>query len=195
MIKIMRKLSIAHPANDNLKRILLTNLYVMDATHKPIKRSPYLAPLSRDHHDTLLFVWKIRQGILLSVDPVRIGKFCRWYWDNILKLHFETEEKSFSKIFDRDNPFLLKMIDDHRAIEEKFKQDFESPAYPSIKRLAQLINYHVRFEERSVFAHIQEHFSEDVLKELLVSAGKSTKKFAPWVDEFWLQPSNCKINT
>ena len=29
---------------------------------KPIKRSKQLSPLSREHHDGLLFAWKIRQG-------------------------------------------------------------------------------------------------------------------------------------
>ena len=30
---------------------------------KPLKRSKELAPLSREHHDGLLFAWKIKQGL------------------------------------------------------------------------------------------------------------------------------------
>ena len=33
---------------------------------KPIKRSKQLAPLSREHHDGLMYVWKIREVLLPS---------------------------------------------------------------------------------------------------------------------------------
>ena len=159
----------------------------MDVIRKPIKRSQYLAPLSREHHETLLFVWKIRQGIRLSIEPAIIGKFCKWYWENTLKTHFQTEEKCFSKLREAASPFFLKMTDDHQAIEAKFIQVIDSPTYASIHRLAQLIDYHIRFEERSVFAYVQDHCSEEAFNVLAGSVGEKLKPTQQWQEEFWVQ--------
>jgi hypothetical protein len=52
---------------------------------KPIKRSAALSPLSREHHEGLLFAWKIRQGLQKNIDPERISKFTKWFWDTDLQ--------------------------------------------------------------------------------------------------------------
>ncbi|NJO25088.1 MAG: hypothetical protein HC867_03800 [Bacteroidia bacterium] len=66
---------------------------------EPIKRSPQLAPLSREHHDGLLFVWKIRQGLQNNTDVLTIADFILWYDEQHLKTHFETEEKLLPPFF------------------------------------------------------------------------------------------------
>ena len=51
----------------------------MEQNLKPLKRSQYLAPLSREHHETLLFTWKIKQGLSLKIELDRIVSFCNWF--------------------------------------------------------------------------------------------------------------------
>ena len=71
---------------------LIQKLTTMDQNIKPIKRSTQLAPLSREHHEGLLFVWKIRQGIKKEVHPERMIAFVQWFWSTELEPHFRKEE-------------------------------------------------------------------------------------------------------
>jgi len=60
---------------------------------KPIKRSKELAPLSREHHDGLLFAWKIKQGLANKTSIATLCSYTRWFWTNHMKPHFKDEEK------------------------------------------------------------------------------------------------------
>ena len=86
---------------------------------KPIKRSKELAPLSRDHHEGLLFVWKIRQGIKKGIAPVRMAQYAGWFWENHLQEHFEKEEQSFAPVLSAGHPAMLELMDEHEGIEAK----------------------------------------------------------------------------
>ena len=159
----------------------------MKAEIKPIKRSKKLAPLSREHHDTLLFTWKIRQGIKFGAGSEAIAAYCFWYWQNHLKDHFKIEEQSLCKILPADHPMMMKMMDDHQAIEIKIKQLAEYPCSNGLERLAQIISYHVRFEERELFNHIEEVASDEQMDELYISLTEQPKECLPWKNEFWLR--------
>ena len=127
----------------------------MTTAIKPIKRSKELVPLSRDHHEALSFVWKIKQGIRSGISTDSIAADCNWFFQNKLKDHFRTEEEEFSKIMPLDHPMMVKMLDDHRAIENKIKQLNEFPSVYGLERLAQIITYYVRYEERELFNEIE----------------------------------------
>ncbi|HEX4876854.1 MAG TPA: hypothetical protein VFV31_09305, partial [Chitinophagaceae bacterium] len=70
---------------------------------KPIKRSKQLAPLSREHHDGLLFAWKIKQGIANNATVEQMRKFALWYWRQHIKPHFFQEEKILLPYLPPDN--------------------------------------------------------------------------------------------
>ncbi|MEO5946621.1 MAG: hypothetical protein ABIP79_07360, partial [Chitinophagaceae bacterium] len=55
---------------------------------KPIKRSKQLTPLSREHHDGLLFAWKIRQGLENETPLEQLRKYTMWFWQQHIKPHF-----------------------------------------------------------------------------------------------------------
>jgi hypothetical protein len=65
----------------------------MDQPIKPIKRSKELVPLSKEHHGSLLFGWKIKQGLRNGTDPKIIAQFIEWFWQNELQDHFKKEEQ------------------------------------------------------------------------------------------------------
>ena len=48
--------------------------------NKPIKRNPNLMPVSREHHATLLFCWKLRQGVKKDVSAERMKNYIYWFW-------------------------------------------------------------------------------------------------------------------
>ena len=46
----------------------------------PIKRHQAIVSFSKDHHFGLLLVWKIRQGLKKSIDPVRISNYVLFFF-------------------------------------------------------------------------------------------------------------------
>ena len=60
---------------------------------KPIKRNENLVPVSREHHATLLFCWKLRTGVKGETEPERMIRYTNWFWLHHLQSHFATEEK------------------------------------------------------------------------------------------------------
>ncbi|MBL7699073.1 MAG: hypothetical protein JNK79_12990 [Chitinophagaceae bacterium] len=157
----------------------------MKHEYRPIKRSRQLAALSREHHDGLLFVWKIRQGVALNVPAKRIGSYCEWYWQNSMKDHFKKEESALSSLLPESDFLLNTMKEDHQAITVKMEQVIEDATYYSLLRLAQIIYYHIRFEERSLFAHVEQVVPSEKLDEALLLLTEAHEPAEVWTDEFW----------
>src|ERR1043166_4335747 len=122
---------------------------------KPIKRGIELAPLSREHHEGLLFVWKIRQGLKNETDIERIKKYIFWHWQNHIKPHFYQEEKILLPFLSKDDPMAIRLKNEHENIRE-FILNLDAEADKNtVSMLADLINDHIRFEERQVFNHLE----------------------------------------
>lgn len=151
---------------------------------KPIKRSTELTQLSKEHHEALLLVWKIRQGIRKGVEPERIAKYCRWFWEAHLVGHFQREEELLPLVLPKDHPLLRKMLDDHDVIQRRVKGlPDQNPEV--LELLAQSINDHVRFEERQLFNEVEKLATPEQLA--LIAEGLNEDESAPvWEDEFWM---------
>jgi hypothetical protein len=159
----------------------------MQKEHPPIKRIKELAELSREHHDGLHFVCKIKQGIAYGIPEKRIGKYCEWFWQNNLREHFKKEEAGLSTLLPKSDPLLNTMIEDHQIIVEKIEQVIDDPTYYQLRRLAQIIYYHIRFEERNLFARITRLAPAEKLEEAarLLSTHDVTDTL--WPDQFWIK--------
>ena len=162
----------------------------METAVKPIKRSKELAPLSREHHQGLLFVWKIRQGISNKVAPNRIASFCQWFWVHHLHDHFKKEEQEFIEVMPAEHPLLAKMLEEHTEIRNKIQAIEEYCDYDRLYRLAQVMNYHIRFEERCLFKYIECLATKEQL--LSIEDHSATEQLAApvWIDEFWMISKN-----
>jgi hemerythrin-like domain-containing protein len=154
---------------------------------KPIKRSEQLAPLSRDHHEALLFVWKIRQGMKNGTDQKIIGQFVDWFWKGHLQEHFREEEQILAPWLPKENLLVQRMLDDHQEIEALVHIN-EQIADPNLlEELAGKINDHVRFEERELFPFAEQQIPLnrlDAIKEQLMA---EVHTGSPWTNEFWLK--------
>jgi len=151
-------------------------------TDKPIKRSEFLKPLSREHHHGLLFCWKIRTGIKKNVEVSRIKKYSDWFYQNYLVPHFEVEEKYVFPILGNDNELIKKAISEHR----KMKQLFESTAEfeKNCSLIQEELEAHIRFEERVLFGEIQKIATAEQL--LSIEFNHSDEKFVDnLTDPFW----------
>lgn len=158
----------------------------------PIKRSVFLAGLSREHHESLLFSWKIKQGLHYKVEPSRMLEFCNWYFAIHIKEHFDKEETSLTKVLPNNHLMMRKMIDDHDAIRSIMKEMNVSVTEALLLDLANTVKDHVRFEERQLFNYIEEIATAAQLKMLGIELAEQISLEPQWTDEFWLAPKREK---
>jgi iron-sulfur cluster repair protein YtfE (RIC family) len=151
-------------------------------TDKPIKRSEFLKPLSREHHHGLLFCWKIRAGIKKDVEVSRIKKYADWFYQNYLIPHFEVEEKYVFPILGNENELIKKAVSEHRKIERLFESTTEFQK--NISLIGEELVDHIRFEERILFGEIQKIATAEQL--LSIEFNHSDEKFVDnLTDPFW----------
>jgi hemerythrin-like domain-containing protein len=159
----------------------------MPGIPKPIKRTEQLAPLSRDHHDGLLFAWKIRQGLNNGTDIKTIALFIQWFWENDLHEHFRKEEQILAACLPKDEPSVLRMIDEHHNIEALIHINESIADAALLLQLADAVTAHIRFEERELFPYAEKTIPVEKL-DLIYEQLSKEKPFCPkWKNEFWLK--------
>jgi hemerythrin-like domain-containing protein len=158
--------------------------------NKPIKRSQHILQLSKDHHFTLLFSWKIRQGLKQCVDSERIKKYVFHFWQSDMHAHFREEEEILFAPLKDDK--VQKAIEEHKQIKEQIDIALKSSGDEAAKQLLLLVNIvgaHVSYEERELFPHLEKTLTE----EQLVSIGAQLKDELvkdEYADEFWIKTNN-----
>jgi hemerythrin-like domain-containing protein len=159
-------------------------------TPTPIKRNQNLVLLSRDHHDGLLIVWKIRQGFRFSISSNRIADFVVNAFAADLQPHFiEEEELLFVKLPPNDE-LRIKAEGEHAAIRNKVAalQPTSQAKVEDLEEFAKLLEDHIRFEERTLFPHIEQHLNDEDLERIGAALKlQHTNKCAfTWEDNFWI---------
>ena len=154
---------------------------------KPIKRSKELAPLSREHHDGLLFAWKIKQGLANGTSVETLCNYTRWFWSNHIKPHFKDEEKVLIKFLPEDNPLVQQMLKEHAQIRGLIISLDNEPDSNSLQLLAEFISNHIRFEERELFAYAEKVLNPEQLQEIYSDLPNESHCDTEWTDEFWIK--------
>lgn len=157
----------------------------MSKEMKPIKRSMQLTPLSKDHHDGLLFAWKIKKGLKNGTDTRLIAEYVQWFWTNHLAEHFREEEQILAPHLPADNDLLLQMLEEHQEIEAMVHINENIPDATLLEGLAQAIDDHIRFEERQLFPYAEKVVSEEELNTIYGQLPKQKVECAKWEREFW----------
>ena len=120
---------------------------------KPIKRAKELVQLSIDHHHGLLLAWKIKTGLSKNVAPERIKNYIDWFYENHLNPHFVLEEKYIFPLLDSSNEHAQTAIQQHKQIRQIIQK--ETVDSNDLAALQEILNEHIRFEERILFNEIQ----------------------------------------
>jgi len=157
--------------------------------HKPLKRHEALVPLSRDHHFGLLLVWKIRQGLAFEVLLTRICDYVVYYVEHRIFPHFQLEEAEVFPFLEANDPLRQRAEVQHKAIRATFagiKRGEPEAMAQLLDELAERLEAHIRFEERTLFEHMQAVLSAGKLTRLGEKIAASNR-FADeiWEDEFW----------
>jgi len=155
---------------------------------KPIKRSEQLAPLSREHHDGLLFAWKIRQGIENRTSLEMMRKYTMWFWKHHIKPHFFQEEKILIPYMPAGHPLAARMLEEHDHIRELILGLDDEADKRTLEILCNLLNSHIRFEERELFAWLEESLTPEQRDTIFEQLEKHPVHFEEeWKDEFWVK--------
>ena len=153
----------------------------------PLKRSNELAPLSREHHQGLLFVWKINQGIAIGTPVETMSNFTRWFWANHIKPHFKDEEKVLAKFLPADQPLVLQMIKEHTQIRDMVISLDREPDKTTLIILAEFLNNHIRFEERKLFPYVEKTLTAEQLSYVYEHLSSEPYCDTEWKEEFWVR--------
>lgn len=156
---------------------------------QPIKRSPELTPLSRDHHTGLLLCWKIRTGIKNQTEPQRIIAYVRYAFDTHLDKHFEEEEQYVFSLLDDSDSMKAEALQQHRDISAALLtlEAATENETTLLGTFANLLDAHIRFEERELFTYIELQTPADKLSD----AGNRIQELhnhteqESWEDRFW----------
>lgn len=153
----------------------------------PIKRNENLVRISRDHHATLLFCWKIRTGLKLNIDTERIKTYVQYFWQVHMQPHF-VEEETILFVPVKDAA-VQKALDEHADINKQVESIMASSIVQSqqLATLADVVDNHVRYEERELFPHLENILTGEQLKEIgsRLQATAGTVCNDDFTDEFW----------
>jgi hemerythrin-like domain-containing protein len=156
---------------------------------KPIKRSKNLVRLSRDHHEGLLLVWKIRQGKTYNVSPQVIAEYVVYEFNHNLTPHFADEENLlFAKA--PNDELTKEAVQQHSELRQMVADLKTDSGDEKLNQFADLLEKHIRFEERQLFPHYEQTLNAEELEKIGVEleATHNVKKENTWSNEFWLKP-------
>ena len=152
---------------------------------KPLRRHRTLQPLSREHHHGLLLCWKIRNGLRRGVAVERIKKYCDVFFESQLLPHFELEETHLFPLLGTNHKLFKKGIKQHQQLELLFRK---SASGEILIKIADLLEEHIRFEERQIFGEVQKIATPGELEKLSEVHSEyepNCEVIENWDDNFW----------
>lgn len=122
-------------------------------------RSKHLQPLSHQHHDGLMAVLLLKKGLQKNASSEIMCAFIMDLWEPGLRQHFFAEELHLQPdqlMAPATAPFYARMKEEHAAIRELILSMKDGLANgKTIRLFAELLEKHIRFEERIYFEAIQ----------------------------------------
>lgn len=133
----------------------------------PLRRDPSLIPLSHDHHHGLVRVLMIRQAVSGGDGLAEAAAATRAFFDSNLVPHFAAEEEALFTVLRRVggvDDLIERLADEHRILRRMVAQ-LDASA-PRLSAFADLLEAHIRCEERELFGRCQEILSDDARHQL-----------------------------
>ena len=142
-----------------------------------MKRHEQLQPLSRQHHNGLLAALLLKKGIKKSAVTQVMADFILGFWEHDLKTHFEKEETILVPVLNEtafDETLTRRLLNEHSALRSyihSLQNNFT--AVDVISDFADLLEEHIRFEERIYFPAAEIALSEEQLEVIGISLHES----------------------
>jgi hemerythrin-like domain-containing protein len=154
-----------------------------------MKRDKNLFNLSSEHHDGLVIALRINKSLDKTEKHSMIINYIKHLWSS-LKNHFNQEEDNFlrSENIDKNNSLIIRMLDEHKRFEELVNKlsSESSTIKKDLTEFSELLNDHIRFEERELFPYIEESLTEEELKQIGDNLEKTHQDLDKnWGPKFW----------
>jgi hemerythrin-like domain-containing protein len=137
-----------------------------------MKRSPELTPLSRDHHHALEAARRLRR----ADDATLVDALAHFgdFWQRAGLRHFEIEEQFLLPAIGRDDAEWAEAAARVEREHEELRAgaagvlagDSAADLRERARALGELLNQHVRFEERHLFPLLEQRLAPDQLASL-----------------------------
>lgn len=141
-----------------------------------MKRHPHLREFSDDHHQGLVAARRLRKASAGEEPLEQTAQFFLEFWEEETEPHFIKEEEALLPVLARygvrlDSEPLTSMFAQHHYIRtlvaqlelELARRDVKSE---TLGELGELLDEHIRLEEREVFPMIEESLTEEALEEV-----------------------------
>ncbi|HEY1509168.1 MAG TPA: hemerythrin domain-containing protein [Solirubrobacteraceae bacterium] len=138
-----------------------------------MKRDPALVGLSHDHHNALFTAMKLRRATEETAGAAREALAA--YWEDHGRTHFRLEEEVLYPAYaghgDAYDELIARAMCDHIAIRQMIAAVLKDPNPPldRLHALGDLMNEHVRLEERKLFPLIEQALPAPELAALAIA--------------------------
>ena len=133
-----------------------------------MKRSPELAPLSRDHHQALEAALRLRRATGETLEAA-VGHFLE-FWGRHGEQHFVIEERLVLPALPDDDAewaeATRRVRAEHREIRAGAASLADASSVRAARGVGELLAAHVRFEERTLFPLVEQRLSPGALADL-----------------------------
>jgi hemerythrin-like domain-containing protein len=154
-----------------------------------MKRHEQLQPLSRQHHNGLLAALLLKKGIAKSAAANVMAAFIVDFWKNDLTEHFESEEEVLIPALintSLDKDLTEQLLKEHALIRSyidslKNKADDLS----TIKAFTELLEKHIRFEEKIYFPEAEKLLSQEQLQKIGEQLKEEGENCMNYPVKFW----------
>jgi hemerythrin-like domain-containing protein len=125
-----------------------------------MKRERFLWPLTQGHHRALVAARNVKNRIaaMKAEEQEAAMKSLRLevnaFWQSELKGHFDAEEEMlevFARHAGPSDQDIARILAEHRTLEQLLQNGFKE----DLRRFAELLTAHVRFEEDRLFGRIE----------------------------------------
>jgi iron-sulfur cluster repair protein YtfE (RIC family) len=155
----------------------------------PLKRSEALQPLSRQHHNGLLFCLLLQKGIKKQASLETMQEFIQSFWYKDLHHHFNLEEDHLvplQKQYHQLHEPLDRMVNEHYGLKNIINENSLNITYDSVQALHDSLEAHIRFEERELFPLIEATISEQQRSAIgSVLSAEREDNCMNYPDKFW----------
>lgn len=136
----------------------------MENENISIESCKTLPPFFEEHRYGVLLGWRIRKGLEKEIPVKRIKKYTDWFFVNYIKPLLEDEEQYVFPILGKKHKLIRKALSNHRRLKRLFndKENIER----ALNQIEEELEQHIRFEERELFALIQEMVPPEELKRI-----------------------------
>jgi len=138
-----------------------------------MKRHQSLETLSFEHHDALVVALRLKKGLAKNASLQTMADYALSLYRHHLIHHFDQEEQTLVeplKPHKEARLLVQRMLNEHKrfaGLAGKLKAD-EKEKKAALKEFAELLNDHVRFEERELFTAAENLLSAEQLASISV---------------------------